>query len=269
MGLKSSAASIANGLLGPLGLRLVRKGSLRMGQNVGADMIDLVDFSVRTYDGQTDALPILRTVAPYTMTNLERLMSLYQVCRYVERRGIPGDLVECGVWRGGSSGVMAAVNLSYGKKPRDLWLYDSFEGIPAPLAIDGVAAKNYVGGKDDGSLQTTNCLVAEESYVLELLGKLRFPRDRTHVVKGWFQNTVPVTQPKQIAILRLDGDWYESTKVCLDHLYPLVAKGGAIVIDDYGDWEGCKKAVDEYLASIGFDPMLHHADRTCRYFFKE
>ena len=252
-----------------LGYTLVRHGSQTIGPSNSSNMIQTVDLSVRVYDDQDEAVPLLRTVAPYTMTSLERLMTLYQICHHVERRGLEGDLVECGVWRGGSAGIMAAVNLKHGASRRNLWLYDSFEGIPEPRPEDGVEAARFADGRAGGAMISTNKLVAAESSVLELLAKLNFPSGNTRIMKGWFQDTVPRSHPNQIAVLRLDGDWYESTKVCMEHLYPHVVEGGVVIIDDYGDWEGCKKAIDEYLVQHRLMPMLHHVDRTCRYFFKD
>jgi hypothetical protein len=261
--------ALARDMFKSLGYTVVRRGSRMIGPSTSAAMIDTVDLSVRVYDHQDEASDLLRTAAPYTMTSLERMMALYQVCRHIEQAGIQGDLVECGVWRGGSAGIMAGVNLRRGRAPRTLWLYDSFEGIPQPRAEDGPEAAAFADGMAAGDLVTTNKLVAAESSVLQLLSILGFPREHTRIMKGWFQDTVPAEHPERIAVLRLDGDWYESTKVCLDHLYPRVVEGGVVIVDDYGDWEGCKKAVDEYFQQHGITAMLHHVDRTCRYFIKD
>src|SRR5215510_2041999 len=181
-----------------LGYTLVRRESQTIGPSNSSNMIQTVDLSVRVYDDQEEAVPLLRTVAPYTMTSLERLMTLYQICHYVERRSLDGDLVECGVWRGGSAGIMAAVNMKHGATRRNLWLYDSFEGIPEPSMEDGADAARFADGRATGAMVSTNKLVAAESFVLELLKKLNFPSGNTRIMKGWFQDTVPKSHPDQI-----------------------------------------------------------------------
>jgi hypothetical protein len=254
-------------VLNRLGWTLIRSGSQPMCSYPSARYIETIDLAARVFDHQDEAANLLRQCAPYTMTSLARMMSLYELCRHLDVTNVPGDFVECGVWRGGSAGIMAGANLKHGAHRRDLWLYDSFEGLPAATPVDGAKAIELVGGRSDGSLQSTDVCAAPEDDVRELLDAIRYPREHTHIVKGWFQDTLPHQKPTQIALLRLDGDWYESTKVCFEHLGPLVVRGGVVVIDDYGDWEGCRKAVDEYLAARAMRPMLHHVDRTCRYFF--
>jgi hypothetical protein len=260
---------LAKSALKRFGWTLTRSGTQPMCAYPSARYIDTVDLSLPVYDHQAEAVELVRTCAPYTMTTLARMMSLYQLCRHIELTEVEGDLVECGVWRGGSAGIMAGANLRHGSRRRQLWLYDSFEGLPAATAADGRKAIELVGGKGGGELASTNVCVAPEQDVVELLNMVGYPRADVHIIKGWFQDTVARNKPARIALLRLDGDWYESTKVCLDHLYPLVVPGGIVVIDDYGDWEGCRKAVDEYFAAHQMLPLLHHVDRTCRYFVKD
>lgn len=250
------------------GWTLFKDGEASLGPTTNARLIDRLDFAKQVFDFQTEAADLLRLAAPYSMTSVERMMVLYQLCRYVESTQLPGDFVECGVWRGGSAGIMAGANVRHGSATRTLWLYDSFAGLPEPSVDDGERARRWARGRAGGRLVSVEKNVVDEGPVLELLTRVGFPVDSVRVVKGWFQDTLPHTKPSQIAVLRLDGDWYESTKVCLEHLYDRVVDGGMVIIDDYGDWEGCKKAVDEFFDARGAMPLLHHVDRTCRYVVK-
>ena len=157
---------------------------------------------------------------------------------------VPGIVVECGVWRGGMIAAMAEF-LGPG---RSYYLFDSFEGLPAPEAVDGKAAMDW-------SLRTEapdyhdNC-TAEMRFAAEAMQlALGTNWKQAILVKGWFEQTLPVAElADPIAILRLDGDWYASTYTCLEHLFPKVTAGGIIIIDDYHTWEGCTKAVHDYLS---------------------
>lgn len=152
---------------------------------------------------------------------------------------------------------------------RDLHLFDSFEGLPEPKQIDGAFAKEYSGGRDSGSLQPIDqCKAGLDDVRRLLLDRLRLPNTTFHV--GWFENTVPKDAENlgPIALLRLDGDWYESTKVCMEHLYPKLSRGGILVIDDYYAWEGCQKAIDEYRAMHGIHFPIIRIDGAACYWVK-
>jgi O-methyltransferase len=158
------------------------------------------------------------------------------------RRGalVDGDLVECGTWRGGMSAAMA-----WAVPGRRSVLFDSFEGLPDAKLIDGPSAVHWSREVRDRD----NCR-AEEAWAVQAMeraGQLDF-----EVVKGWFENTVPAwaEQKRPIAVLRLDGDWYESTILCLEHLWPLVSIGGVVIIDDYYTWDGCSRAVHDHLSRV-------------------
>lgn len=152
-----------------------------------------------------------------------------------------GCVVECGVWRGG---MIASISEILGKD-RDYFLFDSFEGLPKAKEIDGVAATNWQKNKES-PFYYDNCK-AEINYAekaMKMAGQKNF-----HLIKGWFSETLPFFKPDQrIAILRLDGDWYDSTMDCLKNLYPLVKVGGIVIIDDYYVWDGCSKAVHDFLS---------------------
>jgi O-methyltransferase len=221
------------------------------------------------YDEEDLAREALETVDAFTMTSYPRMVTLWQQVRYLDRVGIPGSLVECGTWRGGACGMMALAHQTRGTPTRAIHLFDSFVGLPEPLAEkDGSAATQYAGGKATGALNSIRRCVASLEDNERLLGEIiGYPRELTVYHVGWFEETVPaaVHEVDPIALLRIDGDWYESTRVCLRHLYPVVSPGGIVVIDDYGRWMGCRRAVDEFLAELERTPFLNHIDGTGRY----
>lgn len=196
---------------------------------------------------------LYRTVRPYTMSGNARLRALYRAVHEVAARGIPGDVVECGTARGGSAALMGLALEELGED-RKLWVFDTFEGIPPPTAADpdhDIAA--LYTGDFRGDL-------AEVRALFDRLGIL----SRSELVKGLFQDTLPGCTVERIAVLHLDGDWYESVKVCLELLYDRVSPGGVVQIDDYGHWEGARRAVDEFLAARGGAGGLRYLDYTGR-----
>jgi O-methyltransferase len=155
---------------------------------------------------------------------------------------VPGIVVECGVWRGGMSAAIADV---LDDDTREYFLFDSFEGLPDAKEIDGESALEWQQNTLDPRY-FDNC-TAEMGYAEKAMRKAGCTNFK--LVKGWFSETLPLFKPeKPIAILRLDGDWYDSTMECLVHLYPKVQKGGLILIDDYYIWDGCSRAVHDYLS---------------------
>lgn len=210
-------------------------------------------------------------VRPATMTTPVRCRTLWDQCLDLFQRRVPGALVECGVWRGGSAGVMALAARHAGER-RALHLFDSFEGLPEPKEIDEAAARDYSGGRSSGELTPiARCIAGREEVERFMFGRLNADRALVHFHVGWFQNTVPADVPQigDIALLRLDGDWYESTQVCLEHLYPKLARGGIVVLDDYFNWAGCRKATDEYRAQHGITSELIRIDVDSGYWIKE
>jgi O-methyltransferase len=178
---------------------------------------------------------VLSVVRPYTMLSPGQLRNAHDAVRSVEERKIPGAIVECGCWRGGCGALMAWT----AGRSRTTWLFDSFQGLPAPKEIDGPDAVAL-----EGRLVAS---IDDVRQVLELL------HATAEIRPGWFSDTLPVARPQigPIAVLRLDGDWYESTKVCLEQLFELVSPGGIVILDDYDYWQGCRAAADEFLASRG------------------
>jgi O-methyltransferase len=207
----------------------------------------------------------------YTMTSFVRCRTLWDLSCSVLSRNIPGAFVECGVWRGGSAGIMGRAIESSGK-PRLLHLFDSFEGLPEPGPEDGNRAVEYSGGKGSGRLESVaRCEASLDTVRSFLFNRLKLEPKQVQFHVGWFQNTIPPDSKQlgPIAVLRLDGDWYASTQVCLEHLYPLLSPGGVLILDDYNCWEGCKKATDEYRQAQQIDTPIVQLDADCSYWIKD
>jgi O-methyltransferase len=204
-----------------------------------------------------DARQVIRAVKPRTMTAPDKLFALILATRYVVDHGIPGAVVECGVWRGGSMQAVARTLLTRGVTDRDLHLFDTFEGMPAPTEKDrrhdGKAASELLETKPKTGLVWA---IASLEDVQAGMAETDYPAERIHLHRGLVEDTIPTQAPEQIAILRLDTDWYASTRHELDHLYNRVPSGGVILIDDYGYWQGAQEAVDEFLARTGARLLL-------------
>jgi hypothetical protein len=200
---------------------------------------------------------IYRKVRSHTMCSNARLRSLHRALRYVVSKEIPGDVVECGCARGGSAALMALALQRLGVQ-RKMWLFDTFEGLPAPSANDP--------DFELADLFTGTC-VGPLDEVQGLFHRLNVIND-VEFVKGLFQETLPVTPLSQIALLHIDGDWYESVKICLDHLYDKVVPNGVIQFDDYGYWKGARRAIDEFLDRRGIFATLHQVDYSGRFLIK-
>ena len=184
-------------------------------------------------------------ISSCTIVSVERAYATYRACRYAERYGIPGAFVECGVYKGGQA-MLAALTL----RDRDIWLYDTFEGMTKAGEHDGEAAMNYAAWQ----------VMAGIEEVIHNLGTTGYPRDRLRFVRGDVCQTLRREVPDRIAVLRLDTDWYESTKAELEVLYPKIVPGGVILCDDYGFWRGARKAVDEFIDSLPHPVYLARTD---------
>jgi hypothetical protein len=204
---------------------------------------------------------------PFTMTSLERMYSLYNAVEYLVKNNIDGDFVECGVWKGGSSMVMTRTLLLNGITDRNIYLYDTFEGMSEPKAEDkdlrGNPASTLLNKRNKDEAGSIWCYSSLEE-VKANLGKTGYPPNRINYVAGKVEDTIPGTIPAGIALLRLDTDWYDSTYHELVHLYPLLCSGGILIIDDYGHWQGARKAVDNYFKELNINPLLHRIDYTGR-----
>ncbi len=202
------------------------------------------------------AQEIIRRVKPRTMTSHEKIFGLILATRYVQAHKVPGEIVECGVWRGGSMQTVALTLLETGSTDRHLHLFDTFEGMPPPTDKD-----RRIRGKSAAELMELRgrdsklWAVATLDDVRAGMDEVGYPRDRIHYHRGLVEETVPRDAPERIAILRLDTDWYESTRHELEHLYERLSPGGVLIIDDYGGWEGSRQATEEFLARTG-EPLL-------------
>ncbi len=248
---------VVNGLARKVGLQISRVGS---------------DYNRLPVEATADDTALIAQVRPYSMTSAERLWSLINAVRYVTDNDIAGDFVECGVWRGGSVMAMALELNKLNVSDRRFWLYDTFAGMTTPTAADveagtGVSAADMLASTpvDDGN--NVWC-VANRVDVEANLRITGYPMQQFTLCEGDVRDTLHDQTPDQIALLRLDTDWYESTKLGLEELYPKLAVGGVCILDDYGHWQGARTAVDEYFAELGHRPFMHPIDYSGRVFIK-
>lgn len=205
---------------------------------------------------------------PFSMTSTERMYSLYKAVNYILQNNIPGDFVECGVWKGGSALLIAKMLADKNVTDRRVILYDTYEGMSEPTEND----KDIAGEAATELLQKTSIEIQDSIWyyssfeeVKENLSLSQLKEENIIMIKGKVEETIPMQVPtKSISLLRLDTDWYESTKHELHHLYPLLNKNGVLIIDDYGHWEGCRKAVDEYILANNLTILFNRIDATGR-----
>jgi O-methyltransferase len=206
-----------------------------------------------------------RRVADYTMTTPPRIYALARAVEYIASRPVDGALVECGVWRGGSMMAVAKTLLQHDVTDRELYLFDTFEGMTPPGEEDvkhtGERAADVLAGS---SRESHDWAYAPLEQVREAVLGVGYPEEKVHFVRGRVEDTLPDHAPQEIALLRLDTDWYASTKHALVHLYPRLARGGVLIVDDYAYWKGARQAVDEYMAENGLRLLLNRIDYTAR-----
>jgi len=217
-------------------------------------------------------LNIYKKVCNNTMTSPERIYSLIEAVQYVVKNNIEGDIVECGVWKGGSM-MAVAETLQYLKSNnRGLYLYDTYEGMSEPTEYDktfkGDDARHLMDTDSDKEKNLVWAYSALDT-VKQGMQSTAYPADKINYIKGKVEDTIPQNIPTKIAILRLDTDWYESTKHELIHLFPLLSDNGVLILDDYGHWAGAKKAVDEYFAEHNVKILLNRIDATGRIAIKQ
>ena len=196
---------------------------------------------------------ILERSKPRTLTGLQKLLPLVDAVRYTAEHQIPGAVVECGVWRGGSMQAVAWTLLDAGVDDRDLYLYDTFEGMSQPTEND-VQTSSSAQAADLLAMGKAMCIADLDDVRLGMT-ETGYPIGRIHFHQGKVEDTLPEHAPDQIALLRLDTDWYESTKHELEHLYPRLSPGGVLIIDDFGSWDGARKATLEWLQESR-EPLL-------------
>lgn len=235
-------------------------------------MMDEYAASVRYSDMDQAFFPILEDVRRYTMTTVERLYALWTAVQYLVEAEVQGDLVEAGVWRGGSVMLMALELLRSGAMPRPLWLYDTFAGLPRPDAeidvdvlgnrgIDGWLPRNF-------SNDTSVWAYADEVDVRANIASTGYPEIMTHFIVGRVEETVAAQCPERLALLRIDTDWYASYAHLLDTLYDRIVPGGVLLLNDYGHMLGARRAVDEFRHKRGIHLPMLRVDYSCRLMIK-
>ena len=240
----------------------------RMIHKAGYNVVKLSTTPLEEYRNEPEFKELLSLCQPYTMTSTERMYALYNATRYILDNNIPGDFVECGVWRGGSAMLVAKMLHTRRITDRKIYLYDTFEGMSAPTSNDldfrGKDAATLLQQNADQKETSVWCL-ADLNEVQHNMGMTGYTKENIIYVQGKVEDTIPATIPAQgIALLRLDTDWYESTWHELVHLYPMLIEDGILIIDDYGHWEGCRKAVDEYFKKENIHMLLNRIDYTGR-----
>lgn len=255
---------------------------VEIGQTILAKYgFELKHQSKSIYNDETSILQAISLIRGYTMLSRSALVSLSDQVAYCNKVGIKGAFVECGVWKGGAVALMAYISKLTGHEDRPLHLFDAFQDIcPPDPGVDGEKALKETekfGSFEQGVLQPLSGIYdrfgghGTIDACREVIGKTGYPASRIHFHKGWFQDTVAEAAKDipEIAILRLDGDWYESTMVCLTAFYDQVVRGGFVILDDYGAYEGCRKAVHDFFAMRSETPFLIRADTSCHFLIKK
>ena len=216
-------------------------------------------------DMSQEELAIYDLVRPYTMTTVERILALVRATRYVIEAGIPGHFVECGVWKGGSTMAVARALQGMGVTDRQLFMFDTFTGMTSPGNEDrdanGRLASEVLDQRGAADEIWARASLDTVRSAMDLTG---YPLDNVQMIPGRVETTLPDRAPDAIALLRLDTDWYQSTKHELVHLFPRLNRHGVLIIDDYGHWEGARRAVDEYLQETHTRIFLSRIDYTGR-----
>jgi hypothetical protein len=196
-----------------------------------------------------------------TMVGTARLANVRHAVETVLAEDVPGDLIETGVWRGGVTILMRGILEAWGDAVRRVWVADSFEGLPAPNVDDYPADEGH-------DLSGVPTLMVGADIVRANFERYDLLDDRVRFLEGWFADTLATAPIEQLAVLRLDGDLYESTMDALVPLYDKVASGGFVIVDDYGAWEPCRQAVDEFRAGLGITDEIVEVDWTGVYWRK-
>jgi O-methyltransferase len=220
---------------------------------------------------------IVERALHYSMTGAPRMLALVDAVRYCVIREVPGAFAECGVWRGGSVLAMILTLQELGVADRDIYLYDTFEGMTVPTEedvsdLEGPALATWREAEranrrawdEEFGAHTFN-----EEAVRSLLVDTGYPVERLRFIRGPVEETLPDAAPEELALLRLDTDWYESTRHELTHLFPRLRQAGVLIIDDYGHWHGARRAVDEYFSAEHPPLLLSRIDYTGRIAVKQ
>ncbi|MBI9108320.1 MAG: class I SAM-dependent methyltransferase [Spirochaetales bacterium] len=239
---------------------------IRILENKGYGIIPPEQFRI---DMEDSFKAIWADVGAYTMTSVERGYALYKAVHYIIGNAVGGDFVECGVWKGGSCMLIARTLLELGVTDRSIFLYDTFEGMPEPGGNDYIAWNGrsvHEKWEEDrlGEKNNFTSWAVDLDSVKANIKSTAYPEDKLIFVRGPVEETLRNVRPDKIGLLRLDTDWYESTKAELELLYPRLTCGGVLILDDYGHFTGAKMAVDEYFAGHGSPPLLNRIDYTGR-----
>jgi hypothetical protein len=227
---------------------------------------DAVSYLASPLDMEKEFMDIYHRCKDFTMTSIERMYSLYKGTEYVVRHNIPGDIVECGVWKGGSAMVCALTSLHLNEKGRTIYLYDTFEGMSEPTDKDVETSSGDLAWEqwNDFRIRNDKWAYAPIEEVRKNMYSTGYPREKLVFVRGRVEDTIPATVPESISLLRLDTDWYESTYHELCHLFPRLSAHGVIVLDDYGHWKGAREAADKYFRENAVQILLSRIDYTAR-----
>ena len=255
---------------GPRLRRLGREGIDRLLARRGLELVSIGRAAeadpFRTADFPPAWVETVQRATPYTLTSPERIGGLIAAIEHVVGNRIAGAFVECGVWRGGSA-IAAALTFQRLAELRDLYLFDIFAGVPAPpgdqdVDLHGVPARDWWSA--ELLRQAAVELGATRADVESRMRETGYPPARLHLVPGRVQDTIPAHAPDRIAVLRLDTDFYDSTRHELEQLWPRLSPGGILIVDDYGHFHGARRAVDEYFRAQRADVFMHRLDYTGR-----
>ena len=248
-------------------MRIFRKTRQTLRGLLRSTGYDVVRFNERLGDLEPSVSETIRAVRPYTLTSVQRLVALCDAVQYVVRNQIPGDIVECGVWKGGSMMAIARTLIQADDQSRHLYLFDTYEGMTPPcdkdISVQGESASDLLHNEDKEDPQSVWC-AAPLDEVRRVMGGVGYESSKVHFIKGRVEETLPSMAPEQISLLRLDTDWYESTRHEMEQLFPRLSKGGVLIIDDYGHWQGARQAIDEYIKENKLQIFLHRIDETGR-----
>ncbi len=229
--------------------------------------VEVIKYRKTPPDLLPEDVALIEFVRPYTLTTPERVYAVAQATRYLVRAKIDGAFVECGVWRGGSTMAAAKTLLDIGAADRDLYLFDTFEGMTRPTEVDrdlqGLKAVDRFERTKTGEDSST-WVAASLDEVKKNVEQTGYDQSLVHYVKGKVEDTLPDAAPEKVALLRLDTDWYESTKHELETMWPRLVAGGVLIVDDYGHWQGSRQAVDEYIEENGLVVLLNRIDKSGR-----
>jgi O-methyltransferase len=246
---------VAKKIINKLGYKIIKNDGLLDNNGIPADIVDPV------------FIKLYSECQPFSFTSIEPLYSLYQSVQYIVSNNIPGDFVECGVWKGGSAMLIAKTLLQLGVTDRKIYLYDTYEGMSEPSAKDvdfkDESADKLLNSSDKFDEKSMWCYSSIDEVKNNLVST-NYPAQNLVFIKGKVEDTIPQSIPSKISLLRLDTDWYESTYHEFVHLYPLLSLQGVLIIDDYGHWKGAREATDNYFKENNIRILLNRIDYTVR-----